>query len=122
MGWFSSEKKSKFNWVQLTSEDQLRNLLVDSNETPVAIFKHSTRCSISAMALSRFENNWNQDLPVTCVYLDLLVYRPLSNLLVELTGVPHESPQLIVLKNNQVIYHASHNGIDVEAVQTSLAL
>lgn len=122
MGWFSSDKKSNFSWVNLTSEEQLRDLIANSAEQPVAIFKHSTRCSISSMALSRFENKWNQELPLTCVYLDLLAYRPLSNLLAELSGIEHESPQLIAFKNNEVVYQASHNGIDAEAVQNSLEL
>lgn len=122
MSWFNSTKKQGFNWVQLTNEDQLRDLIAASEEKPVAFFKHSTRCSISSMALSRFENKWNQELPVTCVYLDLLSFRPLSNLIADLSGVEHASPQLIVFKDNQVVYDASHNGIDAEAVQTTLAL
>jgi bacillithiol system protein YtxJ len=39
---------------------------------PVAIFKHSTRCSISRMALKQFENEF--DFPVTPYFLDQLLF------------------------------------------------
>lgn len=117
MGFFSSNKVA-FDWVQLESENQLNELMESSNEQAVLFFKHSTRCSISSFALRNFESDWNQDLPVTCVYLDLLNHRDLSNLLAEKTGVVHQSPQVIVIYKNQVIYHASHQNIDAEKISS----
>lgn len=122
MGWFSTTEKNRFPWIELVSEEQLDALMEESRELPVAFFKHSTRCSISAMALSRFEQKWNPELPVRCVYLDLLNYRPLSNKLSELAGVEHQSPQLLVFKNKELVYNASHNGIDAEALKSTLEL
>lgn len=121
MGWFGSRTSTAFPWTKLTSSEQLNTLLEQSAELPVVLFKHSTRCSISAMALNRFESNW--DLPeeqCTCVFLDLLNYRSISAEIAEKTGVMHESPQAIVIKNNRVIYHASHNGIDAREIITLL--
>ena len=43
------------NWIPLTSEAQLENIKLNSANTPQVIFKHSTTCSISKMAFSRFE-------------------------------------------------------------------
>jgi bacillithiol system protein YtxJ len=58
MGLFSSTpKKPAVNWVNLTSSGQLHELIKEAATTPVLLFKHSTRCSISAMALNRFEKN-----------------------------------------------------------------
>ena len=49
------------NWINLTSEDELASAIEESNQQAVLIFKHSTRCSISSMALGRFERGWNID-------------------------------------------------------------
>lgn len=121
MGWFGNRSATTFPWTKLTSSEQLDTLLAHSTETPVLLFKHSTRCSISSMALSRFENQWDVPSEVCeCVFLDLLNYRSLSAEIASKTGIEHESPQVIVIKNNRVIYHASHNGINAREIITLL--
>lgn len=124
MGIFGFGKKEKtsansINWLRLNAIDELDQLIQEaSHEKTIVFFKHSTRCSISAMALNRIEQNWDLD-PETVqpVYLDLIQYRPISNAIAEKLAVQHESPQLIVVKNGQVKYHASHNQIDVESIK-----
>lgn len=122
MGLFSARNKTPFPWLHLESEADLLTWVEASTEIPVIFFKHSTRCSISSMALSRFENAWDPTSPVRCVYLDLLNFRNLSNKLAEISGVEHQSPQAIVFKDNEVVYDASHNGIDANEIKTSLGL
>jgi bacillithiol system protein YtxJ len=120
MGLFSFSSKSKINlpWIALTTENQLREAINLSSEKPVLLFKHSTRCSISSMALSRFEENWKNETEICSIYfLDLIAFRSLSNLVAELTHVEHQSPQVIVLSNNEVIYSASHSEIDAKKIE-----
>lgn len=100
-------------WEKLESELQFRQLL--EQEPVFAVFKHSTRCSISAMALNRLEREWDLDIPIC--YLDLLRFRPLSNLVAALSGIHHESPQLILFQHGKAIYHASHNAIRAAALR-----
>ena len=120
MGLFGSSA-SAFPWVKLTSLSQLDELIAASEEKPVLLFKHSTACNISAMMLSRFEKNWHADADAcTCVYLDLRAHRDVSNAIAEKTGVWHESPQAILLKNRQAVYDASHGDIDAPYIQTLL--
>lgn len=105
------------NWRQLKSVAQLGAVIEASDNTPVAIFKHSTRCGTSTTALGRMERLWpytDEDLPV--YYLDLLQYRDVSNEIERLTGVVHESPQLIVLKDGKAVFHASHLAIQPQNV------
>ena len=45
------------SWQQLTSAAQWQEIKLASVETAQVVFKHSTRCSISAMALRRFEGS-----------------------------------------------------------------
>jgi len=101
------------NWKQLTSEEQLNELIVESTQKPVFIFKHSTRCSISSMSLDRLLRNWKEEdaTKITPYYLDLIAYRSLSNSVADRLGVPHESPQVLLIQNGEVTYHESHYGI-----------
>ena len=39
------------DWKNLTSIDQLEAITANSFNTPQVLFKHSTRCSISSMAM-----------------------------------------------------------------------
>ncbi len=121
MGWFSSNKSTGLPWKRLTSIEQLDEVLAQSSEKPILLFKHSTRCSISSMALSGFERSYDapeEDMDI--YYLDLIAHRDVSNAIAEKTGVVHQSPQVIVLKNNEITYTATHSGIDARAAIKSI--
>jgi bacillithiol system protein YtxJ len=122
MGLFSFISKTAvaIDWNELTSESDLHDAIEYSLNKPVLFFKHSTRCSISSMALSRFEEKWDTNEDCKLFFLDLLEYRPVSNLLAELSGVEHQSPQVIVLYNEEVIYSASHSGINASQIHELL--
>jgi bacillithiol system protein YtxJ len=51
---------------------------------------------------------------VTPYYLDLLEFRPISNEIAARFGVVHQSPQLILIKDGNAIYSATHSDIQVE--------
>lgn len=99
------------NWIQLTQDSQLKQLTQDSFEKMQLIFKHSSRCSISSMVLSRFESS-NLESDYSAYFLDLLSYRQLSNEISNVFNVKHESPQLLVIKNGKCHAHASHSLIN----------
>jgi bacillithiol system protein YtxJ len=101
------------NWINLTEENQLQYLIVQSNTTPQIIFKHSTRCNISSVALQRLKTNSNDSTP-GIYYLDLIKYRSLSNKIAEVFGEHHESPQVLLIKNGECIYAESHLGITMK--------
>jgi bacillithiol system protein YtxJ len=105
-------------WVDLTSDAQLDEITGLSADKTVVIFKHSTRCSISAMAKRRLRSDWNfTPDKVVLYYLDLIARRSLSNQIAERFNVQHESPQLIVLRAGQVLDHASHGGVSVDFIE-----
>ena len=104
----------KMDWVQLTHLDQLDDIIHLSNEKPAVIFKHSTRCSNSRMALKQFENEFDLTDKITPYFLDLLEHRPISNEIANRFGVVHQSPQAIVVKGGKAIHDASHSDIDAE--------
>ena len=105
-------KESFINWTPLTSVEQIKEIKELSNKQPIAIFKHSTRCGISSMVIKRFVNSFDEELKDFKVYyLDLLSYRDVSNEIGHTFQVLHQSPQLLVVKNGEVISHASHYDI-----------
>ena len=105
-------------WLPLTQSDQLTDLQKASHEQPVLIFKHSTTCSISAAAKGKIERQWaDSGLTVPIYYLDLLRFRPLSAQIAEQFGIRHESPQLLLIKDGECRYDASHMGIRLSDVK-----
>ena len=109
----NSENNSQMEWYPLQDLLQIDDIITNSFEKVVIIFKHSTRCSISRFVLQNFEEQYNftkeQIIPY---YLDLLSYREISNEVAVRLGINHQSPQLIVIKNGKVIFDASHESID----------
>jgi bacillithiol system protein YtxJ len=100
------------NWITLNSEEQLAEIKEKSTTVPQAIFKHSTRCSTSAMVLNRLERSTVPE-NIDFYYLDLIKYRSVSNKISEEFHVFHESPQILLIKNGECIFDESHMGIDV---------
>lgn len=107
------------NWNTLNSPAGLDELIEASNTQPILILKHSTRCSISSMALGRLERSWNEAemQGLKPYYLDLIAYRPISNQIAERFGIQHESPQVLVIEKGECIYTASHMGINYQELK-----
>jgi bacillithiol system protein YtxJ len=109
--------KSNVNWTELTDKAQLMEIEAISNEKPVVIFKHSTRCSISRMALKQFEREYDLNDVVDAYFLDLIAHRDISNEIASKFNVYHESPQLILIRNGKAVYDVSHSDIDAIALK-----
>ncbi len=101
----------EIDWIPLTDLDQLGEIIFNSNEKPAIIFKHSTRCSVSRMALRQFENDFKLSNKVTAYFLDLISYREISNEIATRFEVIHESPQILLIKDGRAVYTASHSDI-----------
>lgn len=103
------------HWIHLTDEEQLKNIITESEVRPQVIFKHSTRCSISGVAMQRLQKAPQPD-GVDFYFLDLIRYRSISNKIAEVFKVHHESPQVLVVKDGQCIYSESHLGIAMDDI------
>ena len=101
------------DWISLESADQIDAIKQQPGYT--AIFKHSTRCSISMMVKKRFEFDFDkipESLPA--YFLDLIRFRDLSNKVAADFQVYHESPQLLLIKDGECILDQSHGSISVD--------
>jgi bacillithiol system protein YtxJ len=100
------------NWKKLNGVDQLNELTNSPLNQKIIIFKHSPRCGISSTVLRKFEakllDKNNDDL----VYLvNVLSERELSMALAAKYQIVHQSPQVLVIKNEKVVGYASHYDI-----------
>ena len=102
-------------WISLLEMSQLDDIVTRSHQRLQVIFKHSTRCSVSSMVLNRLEREQAPD-DIDFYYLDLLSFRSISNTIADRFQVHHESPQIIVFKNGDVIYDESHMAIQMDAI------
>ena len=103
------------NWIPLTTEEQLHQIIERSTIVPQVIFKHSTRCGTSSMVLNRLERS-NAPESVDFNFLDLLNYRNISKKIADDFHVFHESPQILLIKNGECIYDESHMGINLDDI------
>jgi bacillithiol system protein YtxJ len=108
----ATEKKSVFTWIELEEITQIAQIKEESKVNPVVIYKHSTRCGISKMVIRQFEKLFTEKHKNFKVYyLDLLNHRDISNELAEVFGVMHQSPQVLVIKNESCVFNTSHESI-----------
>ena len=106
------------NWVSLEQASQLDEIIDISKQTPCLIFKHSTRCAISSMAKYRLESDWNFAAgELQAYFLDLIAHRPLSKQIADTFRVHHESPQVLLIRDGECTYDASHLDISVEELR-----
>ena len=89
----------------------LDSLITDSKQKPVIVFKHSNACSISSKAYREMEKV-QADVNILVVQSARDVSRELANL----TGVRHETPQVIVLRDGKAVWNASHFDVQAGAV------
>lgn len=108
-------------WQSLNQAGQLNAIIERSHDKPQIIFKHSIRCGISSMAKHQLEHDWDLDANVVDMYyLDLIAHRDISNQITELTGVAHQSPQIILIRDGKAVFDTSHHAISVARIRAAL--
>ncbi len=109
------------NWIPLTSISQIDEIAERSKEIPCVIFKHSSRCGISAMAKFRLKGDWGfAEGELEAFFLDLISYRDVSDAVEEKFSIRHESPQLLVIQDGNCTCHASHLDISLRELKSCL--
>jgi len=108
------------NWKNLDNIDELNVIIKDSYSKPQLIFKHSTRCIISKMALRNFERDFDFEGKAETYYLDLIAFRNVSDKVSDIFNIVHESPQIILIKDGKAVYDESHEGISAAEIQKVL--
>ena len=106
--------------IQLVASiSALEELLETSKVRPVWVFKHSLTCGTSSVAWAEFRR-FAEDQPdaeAICALIEVQSARAVSNALAERTGVRHQSPQVLLLRDARVAWHASHYQISERALK-----
>lgn len=111
---FQSSSRSN-GFVELPDTESLDRFLAESNGFPAIIFKHSNSCGISARAYGQMSQIVG---PVGLVIVQKA--RALSDEIAARTGVEHETPQVFILREQEVLWTASHGQIRAQAVEAAL--
>lgn len=102
----------------IETEEVLEHAL--SRELSV-IFKHSTRCPVSASAKREFEKYALQNDSIAGMYIvDVIQNRNIALDIATKTGIRHESPQILIVHFGHVIWSASHWSITADAIQEEM--
>lgn len=107
-------------FVPLPDTDALDGLLARSHDAPVLLFLHDPYCPISRRAWGEMQQLAEQ--PLADAYLvNVSRQHDLSDAIAARTGVRHESPQALVLRDGEAVWDASHFSITAQAVGSALA-
>ena len=108
---------------ELTSVKALEETLQASHQQPVLFFKHSITCGVSARAFAEFEKYLQTEASAGLQHALIVVQkaREVSDRLAQLTGVPHESPQAILVRNGQAVWNESHFGLRSVALEQAVS-
>lgn len=105
--------------TEIQSPEMLDALIEKSLNTTVLLFKHSNSCGTSAYALEQVETflseypEWNS----RCGMIVVQTHRAISNRVADLFVITHQSPQIFVIQNKQVLWHKSHHSITSDAIK-----
>jgi bacillithiol system protein YtxJ len=108
----NAERQEPF--LPVAGIDSLDELFLRSNDGPVILFKHSLTCPISSSAY--FEM---QKMKSDVALVVMQNARETSNEIERRTGIRHESPQVIILRNGKPVWNASHWSINADAVESA---
>ena len=115
------EKETNVNWIPFNSLEQIKTIKELSKSETILVFKHSTRCGISSMVIKRFENLFDSSMNnIKVYYLDLLNFRAISDEVGYSFQVQHQSPQLLIIRNEVAVLNVSHYDITTVNIQKYL--
>ena len=103
-------------FVELHTQQQLEDFLAASNGSPAILFKHSDSCGISARAY-REMSGLTQQVGIITVQ----AARGLSEEIESRFHLPHETPQALIVHNNEVLWNASHGQVRASLIEEALA-
>lgn len=109
--------------ISIDSIQSCEDFIQQSQQEPIVIFKHSTRCPISSGANEEMQilTEDFQDKPVKFGRILVVEHRDVSLYCADRLGIKHESPQVIMIKNNEVMFNDSHHRIRYDQLEPILA-
>ena len=108
--------------------DELDELIAESEQQPLLLFKHSRSCGISAEALDELIEHLNSSgvtaapgRPPRYAVVTVQTHRDVSNAVAARLGVRHETPQAIIVRGGKAVWSASHFRVNAASIQKALS-
>ncbi|MBC2724467.1 bacillithiol system redox-active protein YtxJ [Desulfosporosinus sp.] len=106
---------------EINSPQDLEGILEESRLRKIIIFKHSTACPTSARAWQEVQDFIQESSDeILVVMIKVIESRSISNQLAETLGVKHQSPQVLLLSNRQILWHTSHQTVTQTNIKKAL--
>ena len=102
-------------FIELNELQQLDDLLNQSAEQPVILFKHSNTCVISARAYRQMAK-----LEKRVALVTVQKARALSNEIATRLELQHQTPQVLIVRDRRLAWSASHFRISADAVNRAV--
>jgi bacillithiol system protein YtxJ len=103
-------------FTSVPDEEALQRLFDESHQRPVVLFLHDEFCGVSSMAYDEM-----LDIEGEVALIDVTSQHDVKRAVERLSGVKHQSPQAIVLRNGKPAWDASHGRIRAESVSQAVA-
>lgn len=115
---FSQNQKVSDNWNVIEDNSKIDRIIDDSSNKAQLLYKHSGRCSVCWFTKSELEESAETiRKKATMHFVDVIKSREVSDYIAQKLGVQHESPQAILVKNGDVVWHESHGAIKGENIR-----
>lgn len=109
---FGNSEEPSADWQLLTSNSDVDEVLLRSGDKLQVVFKHSTQCGISASALRSLREVEEEEVAnAELLMVNVISDRPVSRYIAEKTGVRHQSPQILLIKEGEVVWSDSHYAV-----------
>ncbi len=106
---------------EITCSQELGQILDESCQRQVVLFKHSTACPISSRAWREIQNYIQESSDEVLVgMIKVIESRPVSNQATEKLGCKHQSPQVLLVSDRHVIWQASHQEVTQVSIMEAL--
>src|SRR5690625_2790798 len=106
---------------ELHQVEQLNDVWQVSKQKPTFLFKQNTACPISAAAFNEYKTFLDaSSSDIESFFVKVREAREVSNKIAEESKIQHESPQVLLIKDHEVIWHTSHANITAESLKESL--
>ena len=106
---------------QIDAVEDVDRVISASKARPVFVYKHSSRCGVSIVAQQRIlEYLKGASGDASFYHVDVLTARPLSDAIAQRLGIHHQSPQLILIRDGEVVWDASHGAVNGAGIEAAL--
>jgi bacillithiol system protein YtxJ len=100
---------------------ELDAALLRAQSEPIVIFKHSPSCGVSAQASEDIAEMLNTTVfPLPLYVVSVRAQREVSDAITRRFGIRHESPQVLLVHGNAVLWHASHFRVSAPEIQAAI--